>query len=185
MDPRPILESPVIYRLDDLRVQLRGDGQFVADNATLIGNVILEACASIWFGAVLRGDNEPITIGAGSNVQDGVVMHTDPGFPLTLGANVTVGHMAMLHGCTVGDNSLVGINAVLLNGARIGRNCLIGAGALIPEGREIPDGSLVIGSPGKVKRELGADEIAGLARSAEGYVAKAARYRAGLAADPR
>ena len=175
----------MIYRLDDLRVQLRGDGQFVADNATLIGNVILEACASVWFGAVLRGDNEPITIGAGSNVQDGVVMHTDPGFPLTLGANVTVGHMAMLHGCTVGENSLVGINAVVLNGARIGRNCLIGAGALVPEGREIPDGSLVIGSPGKVKRELSSEEIAGLARSAEGYVAKAARYRAGLTPDPR
>lgn len=173
----------MLYRLDELRVQLRGDGHFVADTAALIGNVILEAHASVWFGAVLRGDNEPITIGTGSNVQDGVVMHTDPGFPLTLGANVTVGHMAMLHGCTVGDNSLVGINAVVLNGARIGRNCLIGAGALVPEGREIPDGSLVIGSPGKVKRELTADEIAGLTRSAEGYVAKAQRYVAGLQAD--
>jgi carbonic anhydrase/acetyltransferase-like protein (isoleucine patch superfamily) len=173
----------VLYRLDELRVQLRGDGHFVADTAALIGNVILEAHASVWFGAVLRGDNEPITIGTGSNVQDGVVMHTDPGFPLTLGANVTVGHMAMLHGCTVGDNSLVGINAVVLNGARIGRNCLIGAGALVPEGREIPDGSLVIGSPGKVKRELTAEEIAGLTRSAEGYVAKAQRYVAGLQAD--
>ncbi len=173
----------MLYRLDELRVQLRGDGHFVADTAALIGNVILEAHASVWFGAVLRGDNEPITIGTGSNVQDGVVMHTDPGFPLTLGANVTVGHMAMLHGCTVGDNSLVGINAVVLNGARIGRNCLIGAGALVPEGREIPDGSLVIGSPGKVKRELTAEEIAGLTRSAEGYVAKAQRYVAGLQAD--
>lgn len=173
----------MLYRLDELRVQLRGDGHFVADTAALIGNVILEAHASVWFGAVLRGDNEPITIGTGSNVQDGVVMHTDPGFPLTLGANVTVGHMAMLHGCTVGDNSLVGINAVVLNGARIGRNCLIGAGALVPEGREIPDGSLVIGSPGKVKRELTPDEIAGLSRSAEGYVAKAQRYLAGLRAD--
>ena len=175
----------MLYRLDELRVQLRGDGHFVADTAALIGNVILEAHASVWFGAVLRGDNEPITIGTGSNVQDGVVMHTDPGFPLTLGANVTVGHMAMLHGCTVGDNSLIGINAVVLNGAKIGRNCLIGAGALVPEGREIPDGSLVIGSPGKVKRELSADEIAGLTRSAESYVARAARYLAGLAPDPR
>lgn len=175
----------MLYRLDDLRVQLNGDGHFIADNATVIGDVVLEAHVNVWFGAVLRGDNEPITIGAGSNVQEAVVMHTDPGFPLTLGANVTVGHMAMLHGCTVGDNSLVGINAVVLNGARIGRNCLIGAGALVPEGREIPDGSLVIGSPGKVKRELSADEIAGLTRSAESYVARAARYLAGLAPDPR
>ena len=173
----------MIYRLDDLRVQLRDDGHFVADNAMLIGNVILEAQASVWFGAVLRGDNEPITIGEGSNVQDGVVMHTDPGYPLTLGPGVTVGHMAMLHGCTVGANSLVGINAVVLNGARIGRDCLIGAGALIPEGREIPDGSLVVGSPGKVRRELTAEEIDGLARSAAGYVDKARRYLAGLHED--
>lgn len=174
----------MLYRLDDLAVQLRGDDHFVAANATLIGNVILEARASVWFGAVLRGDNEPITIGAESNVQDGAVMHTDPGFPLTLGRGVTVGHMAMLHGCTVGDNSLIGINAVVLNGARIGRGCLIGAGAFIPEGREIPDGSLVIGSPGKVKRELSADEIAGLARAAAGYVERARRYRDGLRPQP-
>ncbi|MDX1594947.1 MAG: gamma carbonic anhydrase family protein [Gammaproteobacteria bacterium] len=175
----------MLYQLDDLRVQLRGEDQFVAVNATVIGNVILEARTSVWFNAVLRGDNEPITIGAGSNVQDGTVMHTDPGFPLTLGANVTVGHMAMLHGCTVGENSLVGIKAVVLNGARIGRNCLIGANALIPEGREIPDGSLVIGSPGKVKRALTDEEIAGLAASAAGYVDKARRYLAGLRENPR
>jgi carbonic anhydrase/acetyltransferase-like protein (isoleucine patch superfamily) len=173
----------MLYRLDDLRVQLRGSEHFIADNAAVIGNVIVEECASIWFNAVLRGDNEPITIGPGSNVQDGVVMHTDPGFPLTLGANVTVGHMAMLHGCSVGDNSLVGIKAVILNGARIGRNCLIGANALIPEGREIPDGSLVIGSPGKVKRELTAAEIEGLGRSATTYVEKMRRFRDGLQSD--
>ena len=171
------------YRLDDLRVQLHGSEHFIADSAAVIGNVILEECASIWFNAVLRGDNEPITIGPGSNVQDGVVMHTDPGFPLTLGANVTVGHMAMLHGCTVGDNSLIGIKAVVLNGARIGRNCLIGANALIPEGREIPDGSLVIGSPGKVKRDLSQDEIEGLTQAAHGYVEKMRRFLKGLHVD--
>ncbi len=171
------------YRLDDLQVRLDGDGHFVAANATLIGHVILEARASVWFNAVLRGDSEPITIGAGSNVQDGAVMHTDPGYPLTLGEGVTVGHMAMLHGCTVGAHSLIGINAVVLNGARIGQRCLIGAGALIPEGREIPDGSLVIGSPGKVKRALTPEEIDGLRHSAASYVAKAARYRAGLRAE--
>ncbi len=172
------------YRLDDLRVQLHGSEHFVADNATLIGQVILAARTSIWFNAVLRGDSEPITIGEGSNVQDGVVMHTDPGFPLTLGPGVTVGHMAMLHGCTVGANSLIGINAVVLNGARIGRDCLIGAGALIPEGREIPDGSLVVGSPGKVKRELSTEEIEGLAQAASSYVAKARRYLTGLREAP-
>lgn len=173
----------MIYRLDDLRVQLRGTEHYIADSAAVIGNVILEEHASIWFNAVLRGDNEPITIGAGSNVQDGAVMHTDPGSPLTLGRNVSIGHLAMLHGCTVGDNSLIGIKAVVLNGARIGKNCLIGANALVPEGREIPDNSLVIGSPGRVRRELTAAEIAGLARTAATYIERSRRYREGLRVD--
>jgi carbonic anhydrase/acetyltransferase-like protein (isoleucine patch superfamily) len=173
----------VLYQLDGKRPQLRGREHFIAPGAALIGNVLLEEQASVWFNAVLRGDSEPITVGAGSNVQDGVVMHTDPGFPLTLGAGVTVGHMAMLHGCTVGDNSLVGIKAVVLNGAKIGRNCLIGANALVPEGREIPDNSLVIGSPCRVKRELGDEEIAGLAKAARSYVEKMRSYLAGLRVD--
>jgi carbonic anhydrase/acetyltransferase-like protein (isoleucine patch superfamily) len=146
---------------------------------------VLEDRATVWFGAVLRADNEPIVIGRESNVQDGAVLHADPGFPLTLGARVTVGHQAMLHGCTVGDGTLVGIKAVVLNGAVIGRECLIGANALIPEGKTIPDRSLVVGSPGRVVRTLSDDDVKRIGHAADVYVANAARYRAGLHQDPR
>lgn len=169
----------MIYRLDDRRVRAEGEC-FVADNATLIGAVLLKHEASVWFNAVLRGDNELITVGEGSNVQECSVLHTDPGCPLVIGRKVTVGHQVTLHGCIIGDNTLIGINAVVLNRARIGRNCLIGANALIPEGKEIPDNSLVMGSPGKVVRMLTEEQITGLTRSAEGYVARWRRYRQGL-----
>ncbi|KIU47398.1 hypothetical protein QV12_19540 [Pseudomonas putida] len=163
------------YRLGDLRVETHPQS-WVAPTATLIGKVRLQAGANVWFGAVLRGDNELIDIGENSNVQDGTVMHTDMGWPLTLGKGVTVGHNAMLHGCTVGDYSLVGIGAVILNGARIGKHCIIGANALVPEGREIPDGSLVVGSPGKVVRELTPAQQQLLEASAAHYVHNAERY---------
>ena len=163
------------YRLGDSRVDAHPQS-WVAPNATLIGKVRLDAGASVWFGAVLRGDNELIHIGENSNVQDGTVMHTDAGVPLNIGKGVTIGHNAMLHGCTVGDFSLIGINAVLLNGARIGRHCIIGANALIPEGKEIPDGSLVLGSPGKVVRELSEQQMKMLEASAAHYVHNAQRY---------
>jgi len=163
------------YRLGDARVETHPDS-WVAPNATLVGKVKLEAGASVWFNAVLRGDNELIHIGENSNVQDGTVMHTDMGFPLTLGKGVTIGHNVMLHGCTVGDYSLIGINAVVLNGARIGKNCIIGANALIPEGKDIPDGSLVMGSPGKVVRELNDGQKQMLQASAAHYVHNAKRY---------
>ena len=163
------------YRLGDLQVETHPQS-WVAPTATLIGKVRLQAGASVWFGAVLRGDNELIDIGENSNVQDGTVMHTDMGWPLTLGKGVTVGHNAMLHGCTVGDYSLIGIGAVILNGARIGKHCIIGANALVPEGREIPDGSLVVGSPGKVVRELTPAQQQLLEASAAHYVHNAQRY---------
>jgi len=152
-------------------------GRFwVAANATIIGNVRLEDEASVWFGAVLRGDKEPIVVGARSNVQDLAVIHTDMGFPATIGRDCTIGHRAILHGCTIGDNSLVGMGAIVLNGAVIGRNCLIGAGAIVPERREIPDNSLVIGAPGKVVRTLDEDAVSGLTASAAGYVANWKRF---------
>jgi carbonic anhydrase/acetyltransferase-like protein (isoleucine patch superfamily) len=179
--PRRRERERVIHRLEERRVRAAGD-YFVADSASVIGSVLLEHNASVWFGAVLRGDNELITVGNHSNVQDLAVLHTDPGMPLTIGAYCTIGHKVMLHGCTIGDNSLIGINAVVLNGARIGRNCLIGAGTLITEGKEIPDGSLVMGVPGKVVRTLNEEQIAGLTRSAEGYVANFKRFKLGLAA---
>lgn len=171
-----------IYQLGDApedRPQL-GPGAWVADCARVIGRVTLGAGASVWFGAVLRGDNERITVGARSNVQEGAVLHTDPGFPLTLGEGVTVGHQAMLHGCTVGDGALVGIQAVVLNGAVIGAQSLVGAGALVTEGKVFPPRSLILGSPAKVVRALGDDEVARLGGSAERYVANAARHAAGL-----
>ena len=170
----------MIYRLGNREPVFNGD-YWIADSASVIGSVVLEHEASIWFNAVLRGDNDLITIGAGSNIQDGSVLHTDPGAPLTIGQGVTVGHKVMLHGCTIGDNSLIGINAVVLNGARIGENCLIGANALIPEGKEIPAGSLVMGSPGKVVRELDERAIKGLTMSAAGYVKNYKRFRDELA----
>ncbi|WP_415845473.1 gamma carbonic anhydrase family protein [Stutzerimonas zhaodongensis] len=163
------------YRLGDSRVETHSQS-WVAPSATLVGKIRLEAGANVWFGAVLRGDNELIHIGENSNVQDGSVMHTDMGFPLTLGTGVTVGHNAMLHGCTVGDYSLVGINAVILNGAKIGKYCIIGANTLIAEGKEIPDGSLVVGSPGKVVRELTEQQKKMLEASAAHYVHNAQRY---------
>ncbi len=167
----------MFYSFEDHQVELRGSEHYVAHNATLIGRVVLEDRASVWFNAVLRGDNEPIVIGEGSNVQDGSVLHTDPGFPLTLGRGVTVGHMVMLHGCTVGDNSLIGIKSVVLNGARIGRNCLIGANSLITEGKVIPDNSVVMGSPGRVVKQLDAAGIESLRAPAQSYVDKIRRYR--------
>ncbi|MFJ9991280.1 gamma carbonic anhydrase family protein [Pseudomonas putida] len=170
------------YRLGDLRVEAH-PSSWAAPTATLIGKVRLQARASVWFGAVLRGDNELIDIGEDSNVQDGTVMHTDMGSPLTLGKGVTIGHNAMLHGCSVGDYSLVGINAVILNGARIGKHCIIGANALIPEGKEIPDGSLVMGSPGKVVRELTEQQKRMLEASAAHYVHNAERYARELVID--
>src|SRR5690606_34766851 len=145
-------------------------------NATIIGDVILRTDASVWFGVVIRGDNDPITIGERSNIQDNSVLHTDVGVPLTIGADVTVGHKAMLHGCTVGDNSLIGIGATVLNGAVIGKNCIIGAHALIPENKTIPDNSLVVGAPGRVIRELGPEQAAFLKASAEHYVQNWRRY---------
>lgn len=172
----------MIYRIGQRRVECRGD-YFIADNATVIGSVVLEHNASIWFNTVVRGDNDLISIGENSNVQDGSVLHTDPGVKLSIGANVTIGHMVMLHGCTIGENSLIGINAVILNRARIGKNCLIGANSLIPEGKEIPDGSLVMGSPGKVIRPLTPPEIQMLKLSAQHYVENARRYRTELQPD--
>ena len=152
---------------------------FVADTARVIGNVVLGEEASIWFGAVLRGDNERISVGARSNIQENAVLHTDMGFPMVIGDGCTIGHMAMLHGCTIGDGSLVGMSATVLNGARIGRDCLIGAGALVTEGKQIPDRSLVVGSPGKVIRELDDAAVQQLRESAAFYVANGRRFAAG------
>ena len=165
------------YRLGDRLPTYPSDGEYwIAPNAVVAGNVILKKNASIWFGAVLRGDNEPIIVGENSNIQDNSVCHTDMGSPLTIGDNVTVGHMVMLHGCTIGDGALIGIGAVVLNRAKIGKNCLIGAKALIPEGKVIPDNSLVLGAPGKVVREVSEAQIAILAESAAGYVRNWKRY---------
>ncbi len=167
----------MIYHVDNRRVEFASKCYFVANNATVIGSVHVGDQVSVWFNAVVRADADQITLGDGSNIQDGAVLHSDPGYPLTLEGNITVGHKAMLHGCSVGQNSLIGINAVVLNGAKIGRNCLIGANTLIPEGMEIPDGSLVVGSPGKVKRSLSDEEIEGLRHSAEHYIDNMRRYR--------
>jgi carbonic anhydrase/acetyltransferase-like protein (isoleucine patch superfamily) len=170
-----------IYALADKKPQHPPEGEYwVAPNATVIGDVILKPGASIWFGAVVRGDNDPITIGRDTNIQDGSVLHSDPGEPLTIGDGVTVGHMVMLHSCEIGDNSLIGIGAVVLSRARIGRNCIIGARALIPEGKEIPDNSLVVGTPGRVMRQVLPHEEQFLTASAEHYVQNWRRYVAGL-----
>ena len=170
------------YRLGDNEPRLNGEGHFIAPNAAVIGRVVLEENVSIWFSCVLRGDVENIHVGACSNIQDGAIIHADPGYPALIGANVTVGHKAMLHGCTVGDGCLVGINAVVLNGAVLGKNCLIGAAALVTEGMEVPDGALVLGSPGKVKRILSDEEQAFLAHNAQHYVGNAAHFAAELEA---
>lgn len=171
------------YRLGDKRVTLVGEGHFIAPGAAVIGDVTLQANSSVWFNCVLRGDAERIEVGQGSNIQDGSVLHADPGFPMLVGRDVTVGHNAMLHGCTIGDGSLVGIGAVVLNGAKVGRNCLIGANALVTEGMDIPDGSLVLGMPAKIRGELDAEQQAALQVNAEHYVANAARYLAELGQD--
>jgi carbonic anhydrase/acetyltransferase-like protein (isoleucine patch superfamily) len=167
----------MLLELDELRPSL-GEGCYVAPNATLIGDVQLGASVSIWFGAVLRGDNEPIAIAARSNIQDNAVLHADPGFPLVIEEDVTVGHLAMLHGCHVGSGSLIGIGATVLNGARIGRNCLIGARALVVEGSSIPDDSVVLGAPGKVVGETTEAHRAMMARAALSYLVRAQRYAA-------
>ena len=164
-----------IYALED-RIPQFGDGCWVADNATVIGRVVAGNNVSIWYNAVVRGDNDPIVIGDGTNIQDGSILHNDEGVPLTIGSNVTIGHMVMLHGCTVGDGSLIGINAVVLNHAVIGKHCIIGANALIPEGKVIPDRSLVVGSPGRVIRQLTDEDIAGLLNNARHYVDNARLY---------
>lgn len=170
-----------VYSLSDIAPSLPESGNYwVAPDAQVIGNVTLEENASVWFNAVIRGDNDPIVIGAGTNIQDGAVLHTDIGFPMRLGRNITVGHQAMLHGCTVGDNSLIGIGATVLNGAVIGKNCLIGAHALIGEGKEIPDNSMVLGMPGKVVRQLDENNAAMLKASAEYYVTNWQRFKADL-----
>jgi carbonic anhydrase/acetyltransferase-like protein (isoleucine patch superfamily) len=169
----------MIYALDGIAPQIDASA-WVAPDANLIGNVVLGADTSIWFGATLRGDNEEIRVGAGTNVQENCVLHTDMGYPLVIGANCTIGHKAMLHGCIIGDGSLIGMGATILNGARIGNGCLIGAGALITEGKEIPDGSLVMGAPGKVVRMLDEAARARLLASAAGYQANARRFRVGL-----
>ena len=168
-----------LYELDGLAPRV-AESAWVAESAEVMGNVVLGDNASIWFGAVLRGDNETLTIGAGTNVQDGSVLHSDHGQPLTLGERVTVGHKVVLHGCTVGDESLIGIGAVVLNGARIGKNCLVGAGALVTEGKEFPDGSMILGSPAKAVRQLTPEQMAGLRKSAQTYIDNARRFRAGL-----
>ena len=171
------------YRLGDREPALPPDGEYwIAPNAVVAGNVILKKNASVWFGAVLRGDNEAITIGENSNVQDNSVLHTDPGSPLIIGSNVTVGHMVMMHGCQVGDGALIGIGAIVLNGAKIGKNCLVGAGALITEGKEFPDGTMILGAPAKVVRELSPEQAARMGMGAMGYLRNWQRFKADLKA---
>ena len=168
-----------IYELDGISPEL-GDGAWVADSAEVIGRVYLGKNANVWSQVVIRGDNEPIRIGAGTNIQDAAVLHSDYGWPLTLGESVSIGHQAMVHGCTIGDGSLIGINAIVLNGAKIGKNCLVGAGALVTEGKEFPDGSLIIGSPAKAVKNLSPEQIAEMSRISTHYVDNAMRYRNGL-----
>ncbi len=168
-----------IYQLDDLIPSIHPTA-WVADSAQVIGQVVLEENVSVWFGVILRGDNDVISVGKGSNIQENSVLHIDRGHPLVLGENVTIGHQVMLHGCTIGDNSLVGIGAVVLNDARIGKNCLVGAGSLVTEGKEFPDGSLIMGSPAKAVRQMSAEQIEGFKMIAQHYVENAARYKTGL-----
>jgi carbonic anhydrase/acetyltransferase-like protein (isoleucine patch superfamily) len=170
-----------LYVLDGIAPEIAED-TWIAPDANLIGRIVVESAASVWFCATLRGDNEVITLGEGSNIQENCVLHTDIGYPLTIGKGCTIGHKVMLHGCTIGDNSLIGMGATVLNGAKIGNNCLIGAGALITEGKEIPDGSLVMGVPGKVVRSLDEAAIEGLRKSATGYQANMRRFRDGMTA---
>jgi carbonic anhydrase/acetyltransferase-like protein (isoleucine patch superfamily) len=168
-----------VYQLDALTPDM-ADSAWVADNAQVIGDVHMAADSSVWFSSVVRGDTATIRIGEGTNIQDGSVLHADVGIPLTIGKHVTVGHMVQLHGCTVGDESLIGIGAIVLNGAKIGKNCLVGAGSLVTEGKEFPDGSMILGSPAKAVRELTSEQIEGLRRSAQHYVNNKNRFKAGL-----
>ena len=168
-----------LYQLDDLTPTIHQTA-WVADNAQVLGDVTLAEGASVWFGVVIRGDTSTITVGKGSNIQDNSVLHADIGMPLVIGEGVTVGHQVMLHGCTIGNNSLIGIGAIVLNGAKIGNNCLVGAGALVTEGKEFPDGSMIIGSPAKATRMLSPEQIEGLKMSARHYLINANRYKAGL-----
>ncbi len=168
------------FALDGSGIETEDEHYWIAQTAVVIGKVRLESDAAVWWGAVLRGDNELITVGRGSNVQDNCVLHTDPGFPLIIGPEVTVGHLAMLHGCTIGEGSLIGIGAVILNGARIGRNCLIGAKALIPKGKEIPDNALVMGIPGKIVGEVSPEQARTIRAETAKYVRHWQRYKAGL-----
>jgi carbonic anhydrase/acetyltransferase-like protein (isoleucine patch superfamily) len=174
----------MIFSLDDKQVQLQGRA-FIAHNATVVGNVSIGHDVSIWFNVVIRGDSDLIAIADETNIQDGCVLHTDPGYPMSIGKGVTVGHKAMLHGCTVGDHSLIGINAVVLNGAKIGNHCLIGANTLVPENMDIPDGSLVVGSPAKIKRSLSDEQKQKLELQAQHYVENGRRFNCTLKEDPR
>ena len=170
-----------LYELDGIRVSTPGEGRFwIAPSAVVIGKVILEEDASLWFGTVVRGDNEPVRIGARSNVQEGCVLHTDPGFPLTIGAVCTIGHMVMLHGCTIGRGSLIGIGSIILNGVKIGEECLVGANTLIAEGKEIAPRSMVLGSPGRIVRQLTDEDVKRFSGAAGRYVANWKRFAAGL-----
>lgn len=170
-----------IYALDNVSPKLpEGDDYWIAPDANLIGDVKIESGVSVWFGATLRGDTEPLSVGDGSNIQENTVVHADPGFPVSIGSNCTIGHKAMIHGCTIGDGTLVGMGATILNGAKIGRGCLIGAGALITEGKTIPDGSLVMGMPGKIVRDLDEEGMARNLASAEGYRKRMRRYKLGF-----
>ena len=168
-----------VYALDGVEPQI-AESAWVADSAQVMGEVHMGADASVWFGTVVRGDTSSITIGEGTNVQDASVLHADLGMPLVIGRHVTVGHQVMLHGCTIGDESLIGIGAIVLNGAKIGKNCLVGAGALVTEGKEFPDGSMIIGSPARVVKQLTAEQMQGLRQSAQHYIYNARRFRAGL-----
>ena len=167
----------MIIDLGDKKLKTVDDNFWIAPNASVIGDVNLERDASIWFNAILRADNEPITIGEGSNVQDGAIIHTDPGYACNIGKKVTVGHMAMLHGCSIGDGSLIGIGSVVLNGAKIGKNCIIGSKALVTEGMEVPDGSMVLGIPGKIKKTLTEEEQSVVPLGAEHYIDNYKKYK--------
>ena len=168
-----------IYQLGDLAPQLHASA-WVADSAEVMGDVVMGEGSSVWFGCVVRGDSDTIRIGSGTNIQDNSTLHADPGKPLTIGDNVSVGHQVMLHGCTIGDGTLVGIGSVILNNARIGRNCIVGACSLVTEGKEFPDGSMIMGSPAKVVRPLTPEQIAGLQKTAQHYVDNAQRFQTGL-----
>lgn len=178
-----VVKTVMKYSLQDQHVVMNGEC-YIAPSASVIGSVVLGNNVSIWFNSVVRGDNDTITIGEGSQVQDGCVLHTDPGFPVDIGSNVSIGHLAMIHGCTIGDGALIGINSIVLNGVKIGKNTLIGANSLITEDKVIPDGVLVMGSPGKVIRELSNEEIQGMLQNAHRYVMKMKHYRSHLQQQP-